>query len=59
VVSAPVISTYVASSLNYSGSPAMRSPCCNFLRSSGRRYSWRPEKILAYAQTLIKPPAMT
>jgi hypothetical protein len=22
----------------------------------GRRYLWRPEKILAYAQTLIKPP---
>jgi hypothetical protein len=21
----------------------------------GRRYLWRPEKILAYAQTLIKP----
>jgi hypothetical protein len=22
----------------------------------GRRYLWRPEKILAYARTLIKPP---
>jgi hypothetical protein len=22
----------------------------------GRRYLWRPEKILAYAQGLIKPP---
>ena len=22
----------------------------------GRRYLWRPETILAYAQTLIKPP---
>jgi len=22
----------------------------------GRRYLWRPERILAYAQSLIKPP---
>jgi hypothetical protein len=25
----------------------------------GRRYLWRPEKILAYAQSLIKAPEVT